>query len=206
MATVGPASLVGTSESPGSATDREPRHRHWYPLRGSPTRSSTTGLLADRTDRPSQVIERQLDGARLCPDQISTRWDHAIVEGRGECRPQSATEPVADHCGSHRATDRECQARRNIIGIHDDTGPQRTLHDGIANLGPDPDPITLQLFKLVTVPNPPDHTVSRARPLARRDFNTARPARVLIRARNPCFLARRRAFGWYVRFMVSFSS
>jgi hypothetical protein len=31
--------------------------------------------------------------------------------------------------------------------------------------------------------------------LARRDFNTARPARVLIRARNPCLRARRRVLG-----------
>ena len=29
----------------------------------------------------------------------------------------------------------------------------------------------------------------------------ARPARVCIRFRKPCFLARRRVLGWYVRFM-----
>jgi hypothetical protein len=32
--------------------------------------------------------------------------------------------------------------------------------------------------------------------LARRLFSTSRPARVLIRARKPCFLARRRLLGW----------
>jgi hypothetical protein len=32
--------------------------------------------------------------------------------------------------------------------------------------------------------------------LARRALSTARPARVLIRWRKPCFLARRRLFGW----------
>ena len=36
--------------------------------------------------------------------------------------------------------------------------------------------------------------------VARRALRTARPARVAIRARNPCFLARRRLFGWNVRF------
>ena len=41
----------------------------------------------------------------------------------------------------------------------------------------------------------------RWRPLARRDFSTARPARVLMRWRKPCFLDRRRLFGWKVRFM-----
>ncbi len=40
------------------------------------------------------------------------------------------------------------------------------------------------------------------RPLARRAAKTARPARVAIRARKPCFLARRRVFGWKVRFVM----
>jgi hypothetical protein len=34
------------------------------------------------------------------------------------------------------------------------------------------------------------------RPLARRRFKIARPARVAIRARNPCRRLRRRTFGW----------
>ena len=33
-----------------------------------------------------------------------------------------------------------------------------------------------------------------------------RPARVRMRRRKPCFLWRRRLFGWYVRFMRSFQS
>ena len=45
-----------------------------------------------------------------------------------------------------------------------------------------------------------DHADKRARPLERRDFKTARPARVFIRLRNPCFFARRRLLGWNVRF------
>ena len=40
------------------------------------------------------------------------------------------------------------------------------------------------------------------RPLARRDERTARPPFVDMRARNPCFLARLRLFGWNVRFVV----
>ena len=47
-----------------------------------------------------------------------------------------------------------------------------------------------------------DQALMRWRPLARRDLSTARPARVAIRARNPCFLARRRELGWKVRFMA----
>ena len=48
--------------------------------------------------------------------------------------------------------------------------------------------------------NTTDHADRRARPLERRDFNTARPALVFIRLRNPCFFARRRLLGWNVRF------
>ena len=40
----------------------------------------------------------------------------------------------------------------------------------------------------------------RARPRARRDRSTARPALFFIRRRNPCFFLRFRLFGWKVRF------
>lgn len=46
---------------------------------------------------------------------------------------------------------------------------------------------------------------SFARPLARREVSTARPARVRIRRRKPCFLARRRLFGWKVRLLNVYS-
>ena len=45
----------------------------------------------------------------------------------------------------------------------------------------------------------------RVRPLPRRAASTERPARVLIRVRKPWVLARRRLFGWKVRFMASSS-
>ena len=48
--------------------------------------------------------------------------------------------------------------------------------------------------------DPPDQADSRRRPLARRALRMARPARVDIRCRNPWLFARRRLFGWNVRF------
>jgi hypothetical protein len=42
---------------------------------------------------------------------------------------------------------------------------------------------------------------SRARPLRRRALRTPRPPAEAMRARNPCFLARRRLLGWNVRFI-----
>jgi hypothetical protein len=46
-----------------------------------------------------------------------------------------------------------------------------------------------------------DHALSLWRPLRRRERRTARPPRVDLRARKPCFIARLRLFGWNVRFM-----
>lgn len=46
------------------------------------------------------------------------------------------------------------------------------------------------------------HTDSCARPLRRRAANTARPARVRMRIRKPWVFARRRLFGWKVRFVT----
>ncbi len=48
-----------------------------------------------------------------------------------------------------------------------------------------------------------DETDSRLRPLARRRLSTSRPFLVAIRTRNPWARARRRRFGWYVRFMMT---
>ena len=46
---------------------------------------------------------------------------------------------------------------------------------------------------------------SSTRPLRRRAARMARPARVRIRARKPCTLARRRLFGWNVRLLIMIS-
>lgn len=43
---------------------------------------------------------------------------------------------------------------------------------------------------------------SFSRPLRRRAVMIARPARVRIRKRKPCVLARRRLFGWKVRLLT----
>src|SRR5690606_17599169 len=50
-----------------------------------------------------------------------------------------------------------------------------------------------------------DYAESSVRPLRRRAARMARPARVRIRRRKPCFLARRRLFGWKVRLLMVIS-
>src|SRR6516164_6833011 len=47
-----------------------------------------------------------------------------------------------------------------------------------------------------------DQALSLSRPLCRRAARTARPARVRMRSRKPCVLARRRLFGWNVRLLT----
>jgi hypothetical protein len=47
-----------------------------------------------------------------------------------------------------------------------------------------------------------DQALSRSRPLRLRAARMARPARVRMRSRNPCVLARRRLFGWNVRLLT----
>ena len=50
------------------------------------------------------------------------------------------------------------------------------------------------------IADPTDQADSRARPFRRRARTMAWPARVRIRSRKPCRLARLRLLGWYVRF------
>ena len=64
----------------------------------------------------------------------------------------------------------------------------------------DPHAVVCQPPEGVTTADPGDQAERRARPLARRLFSTARPARVDIRARKPWRLARRWLLGWNVRF------
>lgn len=57
-------------------------------------------------------------------------------------------------------------------------------------------------LRCVAVADPreaPDQTETEARPLRRRADRIDRPARVRMRRRKPCFLCRRRLFGWNVR-------
>ena len=54
----------------------------------------------------------------------------------------------------------------------------------------------------ITAPRGAAQAESSARPLRRRAERIARPARVRMRSRKPCVLARRRLFGWKVRLLT----
>lgn len=53
------------------------------------------------------------------------------------------------------------------------------------------------------VADAPDQAERRARPRERRALSTARPPRVRMRVRNPCFFLRFRLLGWNVRFTMA---
>lgn len=57
-----------------------------------------------------------------------------------------------------------------------------------------------ELGERTAIADPPDQADSLARPLSLREARIRRPARVDMRWRNPCRLARRRLLGWKVRF------
>lgn len=107
-------------------------------------------------------------------------------------RAKSTTESIPGRSWPVHTTDGECHRWRHLRGI----GKMSTPQHGRSHLAPRAG----QFYELLTSADPIDQADRRARPLARRDFSTARPARVLMRARNPCFFARRCWLGWNVRF------
>lgn len=114
--------------------------------------------------------------------------------------PQLPAHTVAYDGGTERATQgvrhtRRCDGAWRIENVG---APQHS--------GPSAPPLGGNARKRAALSDAPDQAESLWRPLARRDFKMSRPARVLIRWRKPCFLARRRLLGWNVRFTQLSSS
>ena len=102
-----------------------------------------------------------------------------------------ASEPVSGHGISRAPTNGIGDLRQPVIGSSDPSDPYWSV-------AARPNP--RQLGKARTVANSVNQAESRARPRARRDLSTARPARLRIRRRKPCFFLRFRLLGWKVRF------
>ena len=139
------------------------------------------GHQRDRGRR--ELVERQFGRAGSSADQENARWHVDIVQDR----PQPPPETIACHRIPLGATDRERHPGRRHHLIVDEPTPQR--------IGPNLDSSSSQTSERLTVADTVDQADRRARPLARRDLRTARPPRVLMRARKPCFRALRRLFG-----------
>ena len=127
--------------------------------------------------RERLCVHRTCDPHEVSPGAQRTR--RMTREDRGT---KLTTGPIAVHGRAKPAADGECQTRgwdRVVGGVRT---PER--------LRADP-PSRGQQRELAAGSDAMDQAESRARPLARRDLRTARPARVLMRARKPCFFARR---------------
>jgi len=126
-----------------------------------------------RFDVGAQLGKRPCDDGRTSAHQIPARWEWLIV---WQARHQGAEPPphlVADDGRAHGAADRKRHAGWRRGGIGKKGAPQ---HSGSGT-----ETVLRQARKDAPLPDAPDQADSLARPLSRRDFNTARPARVLIR-------------------------
>jgi hypothetical protein len=115
--------------------------------------------------------------------------------------PEPATDFVARHRVPDGAADGEPHPRRLIdviavLQVQNDARPSGTITapDGRSEFFSPPHPVAGRQHR--------GQTATLARPLRRREDRIARPARVRIRRRKPCFLCRRRLFGWYVRLLT----
>ncbi len=178
-ATGGRRRLAGTTRSSAApAAGTTSCHRSSHRSR------SFRHQLRELSDTRLQVGERAFARVRLGADQHQPGWDIAGTQHR----PQAPAQSVAFDGRPGGATDRERHAGRNHSGIGDEGAPQR--------VDPQADAFSPKTDEGVSLLDPADQADRRARPLARRDLSTARPARVLMRARNPCLRARRRLLGW----------
>ena len=157
-------------------------------------------LLQDpfRVPQQARVPDRLRRPAGRGPG--SRRWETAL-DGRGRSswsitarKPPGATgcEPPLSR---HAAPDGETDPRGSVATIEQVANLQRAR--------PDRPTIATEPIECRRAAYPPDQADNLRRPRRRRAFTTALPPRLLIRFRNPCRLARRRTFGWYVRFTTA---
>lgn len=105
---------------------------------------------------------------------------------------QAAADAIPRDRRADRTPDGESHLRHSTRGIREHHAPDHTATNTCSLLAQAPE--------VVTTVQSVDQADKRWRPLRRRAFSTARPARVDMRARKPCFIDRRFLFGWYVRF------
>jgi hypothetical protein len=113
-------------------------------------------------------------------------------------RAQAPSHPVPHDGSPYTPTDAVGDA--NAIGraasIRCALGKEHHRH----RIPPGAPPLTPQRVECRTIADPSDQADNRARAFRRRARTIARPARVRMRSRKPCRLARLRVLGWYVRF------
>ena len=155
------------------------------------------GLISHRVDEPAdepvQIEKRRGRGFGASPEEID-------VPARKIMLSEDLAKPPAQSIANHGVPDptRNCERNRGVWGLGRDSGHRER---------PAPPATTLrELHEGRMALDSSNQAERRARPLRRRDFTTARPPRVRIRSRNPCFFDRLRLLGWNVRFNGASSS
>jgi hypothetical protein len=141
---------------------------------------------------PGQRHRCRSGGSRPRPDEVQPGGDTLRPRLHGDEGAQTTTDAVPIDGCAHRPPDGVAHPRGKGRFVCDPDHPQLPVTETTT--------LRANTVKAPAIGESPDQAERRRRPLARRDLRTARPARVDIRCRNPCFFARRRLFGWNVRF------
>ena len=155
---------------------------------GSRSEVGVAVMSEETSERVAQLRVGPVVDRRRHPDEVIASggeprsFDRELVHHRSE----SASDPVPDHSRSHRTWDGEPNSRA-LRGIRAGDQPDRPSARSFA--------FTRQALEGGATREPLDHAERRARPFWRRARITARPPRVLMRERKPCFFARLRTFG-----------
>jgi CheY-like chemotaxis protein len=131
-------------------------------------------------------------GARPGPDKVSA----ARLELRSVFLQRSA-QSAADTIAGDRVAYDPTDGKRDARGLW--SCPD--LRDSHLEMPGMSAAAACQRLKRRLTTDAPNQAERFARPLVRRRRITARPARLRIRSRKPCFFLRLRLFGWYVRFI-----
>ena len=145
---------------------------------------------------------------------IGTHHQQATFRKRPEIPAGQMTQPAADlvahHSPAYRPAHHEAHPRRLLVPRL----PEQVTGD---QFPPGAAAAAYRPRELRALPHPcrcgkhrmspragagPGQALTRVRPLRRRAARMARPARVRMRSRNPCVLARWRLFGWNVRLLT----
>ena len=162
---------------------------------GAHGRDLARGARQQRGQLAPQLIERVFASGRAGADEqppaleLQFGGDAARRAARSRRRSRLRRDRRAD-----RAADGEGDARRDCGGIVEER------HHRVSVLAVRP---MRPVARTPVARGSADQADSRVRPLSRRALMIDRPARVRIRARKPCLRARRRVFGWKVRFTGS---
>ena len=178
--------LVWTRALEALPGDLPPQHRAWLSMTRPLALVEDTALLATPNEFAKDVLENRL--RPLITQVLSTQLGRDI---RVAVTVQPDSSASAD-----RPADGEAHPYRFVdlvamLQMQDHTRPSGTVTapDGRCELFSPPHPVSGRQHDCR------GQTATWARPLRRRDERIARPARVRMRSRKPCFLCRRRLFG-----------